>query len=257
MKIKENLTKGRIVAYAISCILPLLAMGLGILMLFNGMILNLSFLVVMIVFPVVTFALLFGVIISKWKIIPKIIVAVLILLIFGFLFLSGLVIGYFETLSGYEGTEAIEYYSSAPKRSLLPSLDEVGQPEKIEYFEYFNTKLGIFTNDVPVLICQYSALEYETQKALLEETYTFQSEEMTASRYSCNPTVKIGDYVFRTLAIDGTYAYAIDYPKCMYFIAYNDHTQEIVYLSSYDDDLDFIRSLEEFLTEDCGWKYMR
>lgn len=115
----------------------------------------------------------------------------------------------------------------------------------------------IFTNEVDALICQYASAEYEIQKELLEETYTFQTAPMMECGYFCNPTAKIGDYQFRALAIDGTYSNAIHYPKCMNFVALNDKTQEIVYLSAYDDDLDFIQSLEEFLKVNCGWNHIR
>jgi len=257
MRIKEHITKPRIVAYVISCVIPLLAIGFGVFLLFNDTIFNTSFLIVMIIFPIITAVLLFFAIFTKMRISVKIIVAIFILLVFVVMFLFGFVIGHFEVLSRYEGSEAIEYYASASQQSLLPSFDEVGQPHKIEYFEYYTSEFVIFTNDVHTLICQYTAAEYETQKALLEDTYIFQTAPMTAHEYSCNPTAKIGDYQFRTLAIDGTYGNAIDYPKYMYFVALNDKTYEIVYLSAYDDDLDFIQSLDRFIKVDCGWNRIR
>ncbi len=257
MKIKEHITKPRIVAYVISCVIPLLAIGFGVFLLFNDTIFNTSFLIVMIIFPIIASVLLFFTVFSKIRMSVKIIVAIFILLVFAVAFLFGFGIGHFEELSRYEGAEAIEHYTSASQRSLLPSLDQVGQPHKIEYFEYYTSGFIIFTNDVHTLICQYTAAEYETQKALLEERYIFQSTPMTAYEYSCNPTAKIGDYQLRTLAIDGTYGNAIYYPKYMYFVALNDKTQEIMYISTKDDDLDYLVSLEGFLEVDCGWKHIR
>lgn len=257
MRIKEHITKSRIAAYIISCIIPLLTIGFGIFLLFNDLIFNMSFLIVMIIFPILASALLFFTIFSKIRLSARIIIAVLILLVFSVAFLFGFAIGHFEKISRYEGSEAIEHYASTSQRSLMPSLDKVGQPQNIEYFEYDTTGFVIFTNDVHALICQYTSSDYETQKALLEETYTFQSTPMTAHEYVCDPTARIGDYQFRTLAIDGTYGNAIYYPKCMYFVALNDKTKEIVYLSAYDDDLDIIQSLDEFLKVDCGWDHIR
>lgn len=257
MKTKINATNPRIVAYIISCVTPLLAIGFGIFLLLNDTIFNTSFLIVMIILPITTSVLLFFTVFSKMRIPVKIIVVILILLVFSITFLFGFTIGRFEKLSQYEGAKAIEHYTTASQQSLLPNLDQVGQPLKIEYFEYYTAGFIIFTNDVHTLICQYAASEYETQKALLEETYIFQTAPMTAYEYSCSPTAKIGDYQFRALATDGTYGNTIIYPKFMYFVALNDKTQEIVYLSAYDDDLDFIQSLEEFLKVDCGWNRIR
>jgi hypothetical protein len=48
-----------------------------------------------------------------------------------------------------------------------------------------------------------------------------------------------------------------NYPKRLMFVATNDETNEIVYLSFYDDDLDYIVSLGDFLIDDCGWKHIR
>ena len=257
MKIKERITKPRVAAYVISCVIPLLVIGFGVFLLFNDMIFNTSFLIVLIIFPIITSVLLFFTIFSKIRMSAKIIVTIFILLVFAVMFLFGFGIGHFEELSQYEGVKAIEHYTASSQGSLLPNIDQVGEPQKIEYFEYYTSGFFIFTNDVHTLICQYTTSEYETQKALLEETFTFQSAPMTAYGYSCNPTAKIGDYQFRTLAIDGTYGNAIYYPKYMYFVALNDKTQEIVYMSACDDDLDFIQSLEEFLKIDCGWNHIR
>lgn len=43
----------------------------------------------------------------------------------------------------------------------------------------------------------------------------------------------------------------------MYLIATNDATREIVYLFFFDDDLDYIEDLDEFIRNDCGWKHIR
>lgn len=257
MKITERTTKPRIAAYVISCVMPLLVIGFGILLLMNDAILNSNFLIVMIIFPIVTSVFLFCVIFSKMRASAKIIVVILILLLFAILFVLGFAFGHFENLRRYEGEEARQQFEESVCWEVLPNLDEIGEPNSVEYIDYFSSEFLIFTNEVDALICQYAPVEYEIQKELLEEIYTFQTAPMTARGYSCNPTTKIGDYQFRTLVIDGTYSNAINYPKCMNFVAHNDQTQEIVYLSAYDDDLDFIQSLEEFLKVDCGWNHIR
>ena len=47
------------------------------------------------------------------------------------------------------------------------------------------------------------------------------------------------------------------YPKSMVLIGTNDETHEIVWSYYDDDDLDWIPDPQEFLLEDCGWKYIR
>jgi hypothetical protein len=257
MKIKERMTKPRIAAYVISCVIPLLAIGFGIFLLLNDTILNLNFLIVMIILPIVTSVLLFCTIFSKMRISAKIVVVILLLLIFVVLFIFGFAFGHFESLRRYEGTKAKQRFGEIVHWETLPNLDEIGQPYSIEYIDYYSSRFLIFTNEVDALICQYTSAEYEMQKSLLEGKYVFQTEPMTASGYSCDPTVSIDGYLFRTLTIDDVYGNVIHYPKSMAFVAVNDETQEIIYLSAYDDDLDFIQSLEEFLKVDCGWNRIR
>ncbi len=257
MKIKERMTKPRIAAYVISCVIPLFAIGFGIFLLLNDTILNSNFLIVMIILPIVTSVLLFCTIFSKMRISVKIFVVILLLLIFIVLFVFGFALGHFESLRRYEGEEAKQQFEKSVHWEVLPNLDEIGQPYSIEYIDYYSSEFLIFTNEVNALICQYTSAEYKMQKSLLEEKYVFQTVPMTASGYSCDPTVSIDGYLFRTLTIDDVYGNAIYYPKSMAFIAINDETQEIIYLSAYDDDLDFIQSLEEFLKVDCGWNRVR
>jgi len=41
------------------------------------------------------------------------------------------------------------------------------------------------------------------------------------------------------------------------FIATIDVTQEIIYMSYYDDDRDYITSLTDFILDDCGFKHIQ
>ena len=51
--------------------------------------------------------------------------------------------------------------------------------------------------------------------------------------------------------------YGYSYPKKMGFVGTNDQTCEIVYLSFADDDLDYIESLSDFISNSCGFKHIR
>ncbi|MBQ9085400.1 MAG: hypothetical protein IJY24_07090, partial [Clostridia bacterium] len=83
-----------------------------------------------------------------------------------------------------------------------------------------------------------------------------QKVEMTSCGYTCNPFAKINDYSFRVLDINEEYGLEIDYPKRLVIIVTNDQDNSISYTAFYDDDLDYIESLEEFLLNDCGWKHI-
>jgi len=91
-----------------------------------------------------------------------------------------------------------------------------------------------------------------SQKALLDTTYTFQNDPMSVDEYTCEPTAKINGYLFRALSIE---EYELYYPKRVILIATNDEENEIVYMVFYDDDLDYIESLPDFINNECGWKH--
>ena len=51
--------------------------------------------------------------------------------------------------------------------------------------------------------------------------------------------------------------HAVNDPKRLGFVATNDATGEIVYLSFWNDDVDYIKNLPEFILENCGWRHIR
>lgn len=106
------------------------------------------------------------------------------------------------------------------------------------------------------MICRYDQSEYLRQKALLDQKYTFQTDPMYSSDYVCQPTAQIDGYHFRLLSIEGDYQEYVEYPKHLTLIACSDQTNEIVYVSFRDDDLDDISSLEELISQDLGWTYV-
>lgn len=79
---------------------------------------------------------------------------------------------------------------------------------------------------------------------------------MIAYEYPCEPFAEIHGYSFRVLDISDTYGTEIRYPAKMIFIATNDQSNSISYTAFYDDDIDYIESLEAFLLSDCGWKHI-
>lgn len=183
---------------------------------------------------------------------------VLILVVFMISFFVGSVSGSYEMLSCYENDDVQEHYAEVEAQfELMPSLTEIGHPDGVEYYDYFSSAFGIFTCDSDVLICRYDDANYAEQKSLLDDRYVFQTEWMTAYEYDCEPAVEIDGYQFRTLSVEEVYEKGIYYPKRLIFIATNDTKNELVYIAFYNDDLDYIESLGDFINVDCGWRHIR
>lgn len=254
---KEPITTKRVIIFFITAILPILSIALGCFLLVGGMLCNTSFLITYIAIPIISIALLALLMFSNRGVVLKIILTIFILLAFIFSFVATRLFGTFEMLSynseneiGDSYVEVCEYFDS------MPTLDELGDYEKVKHYDYFSTVLLIFNTDADTLVVQYDSDEYQKQKALLDSKYVFQEEILVSSVYTCQPSFTIGDYSFRALSIDEQYSYNLDYPKRMVFIATNDQDNSISYTAFYDDDLDYIESLEEFLLNDCGWKHI-
>ena len=252
-----KITKPRIIAYVITCLLPLFVIGIGIILVLNKWLLGTSICFIFIIFPLIVSALLFPVIFSKISVVFKVVLCIGILIIFSFLTLVGSIFGSFEQLLHYENPQTIPQLETETYNELWHFTQDFQQPEEIDYFYYFSSKLAIFTNDVHIMICQYNETDYKSQKELIENKYIFQTEPMNSYEYACEPTASIDGYIFKSLSIDDANGYDINYPKDVLLIATNDETQEIVYLSAYDDDIDYIDSLVDFINNDCGWKHMR
>ena len=254
---KEPITTKRVIIFFITAILPILSIALGCFLLVGGTLCNTSFLITYIAIPIISIALLALLMFSNRGVVLKIILTIFILLAFIFSFVATRLFGTFEMLSynseneiGDSYVEVCEYFDS------MPTLDELGDYEKVKHYDYFSTVLLIFNTDADTLVVQYDSDEYQKQKALLDSKYVFQEEILVSSVYTCQPSFTIGDYSFRALSIDEQYSYNLDYPKRMVFIATNDQDNSISYTAFYNDDLDYIESLEEFLLNDCGWKHI-
>ncbi len=248
---KKRITKSQIVAFALLSLLPIAVIVFGIKLLITGTLVNFSFLVAFFILPILAITLfalvLFLVRKRSVKIGLCILVSILYVCSFSFINTFGL----YEELNRYENEDITTNYSD---NELMPDLSEIAKPEKLEYYEYFSSQMGFFTCDADVLICKYNDSTYKSQKAMLDEKYVFQNGAMCAYEYECTSVVEIDGYVFRALSIA---EYDLYYPKELILIATNDTEKEIVYMSFYDDDLDYIDSLEEFIMSDCGWKHIR
>lgn len=247
----------RILAFAAACLLPLAAVLLGVILWMGSTIVNISFVFGYIVIPSAAVILSALLIFSDMRPVKKTVFVILSLVALTYVFFRANFLGLFEMLDHYEG-EAVSCYETVTDTfSDMPSLSEVGEPEKLEYYDYFSQQAIFFTCDADVLICKYGEADYGNQKASVLDSYEFQEEPLNACGYTIEPTVQLDGYSFHILAVSDTYAGELYYPKRLVLVATNDETREIVYMSFCDDDLDYIESLTDFILHSCGWKYMR
>ena len=244
-------TKNRLIGFCICVLMPMAAMALGVLFLVKDVVLNVGVSVVYFLIPSLVAGLLAWCVFSNSKTWKKYVLSGIILVLFLItFFFSSISVG-LKQLKRYEGNEAVQqYYSSVSERELMPDLSELGNPAKIEYYNLFSSFL-IFSCETDGLICNYNQEDYVLQKARLDTAYKFQTEK---TEDGFVPMVEIDGYQFQMLSID---EYNLYYPMEVVLIGYSDDTNEIVYLRFFDIDLDYITSLYDFITEECGWKYIR
>ena len=254
---KVKISIPRIVAFSAACLLSVAAVALGVILLMANTIVNISFVFAYMVIPAVCVIFSALLIFSDMKPVKKTLFVLLGLSVLVYVFVEANRWGLFEMLDYHEG-ESVSQYESVPKAfSCMPNLSDVGEPEKVEYYDYFSQQGIFFTCDTDVLICRYAESEYPEQKAIVLDAYVFQQEPLIACGYSCESTAQIDGYCFRMLAVSDNYGEELYFPKRMVFVATNDQTNEIVYMSFCDDDLDYIDSLTDFILYTCGWTHMR
>lgn len=228
------------------CILPVLAIGLGVLLLFASTVFNVAFAVTYVIIPLTSVLLIVWIAFVAKKTTVKATLIGLVLVAFVLSFLYTNLIGTFEMLEHRENGEIGEGYSeTCDSFPSMPTVAELKDYVRIEHYDYFSSCFGIFTCDADTLVVTYEPLEYQKQKALLDDRYLFQEDK-----------IAVADYSFRLLVTGGEYGSETDYPKRMVFIATNDRECSISYTAFCDDDLDYIESYEELLLGDCGWKHI-
>ncbi len=249
-----NFTKPKILAFSLLCLLPVALMILGARqLLFSSRLFNLTFALSFIVLPVFTILLFALVLYLVNKRFARIILNTLVFILFVVLFFTISAFGLTERLYLYENEQVKSHYTQ--NVLCMPALSEFSNTEKLEFYNYTSYGLfGIIDYDTDTLICKYSEDEYLTHKKLLDKKYIYQNNLLDDSEYSNNPVAKINGYVFRALSSD---EYELTYPKEIVFTATNDEENEILYMYFYDIELDYIESLEEFILNDCGFKYVR
>ena len=152
------------------------------------------------------------------------------------------------------------YEQRAAEDKIMPTRDELGDYLSVQSLCHHETEL-FFSWEGWNLIVEYSAENYASQKALVEEKYRFKDHPYNpdeSERYTphdgCPYKTTVGSYFFRGLDDlsyfgDSTYE---NFPKLVYMIGFNDTEHQIAYVRFYDFDLDAADSLEKLLRY-AGW----
>lgn len=253
MKLKERFTKSSIIFSAVCSLLPLCVLGMDIILLLANTLFTPGYVIILIL-PIIALLAVWAIGLSKIKPKWKILSNCFVMLAFVGIFMTATFWGQFASLEHYSDNAAKAPYKQATENfDTMPALDEIGKPEKLDYYHYFSVQ-AIFNRESDILICTYDEQEYKEQKELLDQTYVFQTEDMEAHSYACTPYAEVDGFVFRVLSFA---EYELYYPKYIRMFGTNDQTNQIVYIAFDDTDLDYIsRSLAEFIKEDCGWEHI-
>ena len=244
----------RLTGFIFAALIPILVILFGVFLLVAGTVLNLSFAITYFLIPLVACALLWLCIFSELRTATKSWLSILLLIVLIVALLFAFLITLHEFVNSYVGDEAIEKYNSVAKdQLLLPSIDSIGNPVSLEYHNYYAAQC-IFSWDAYYLICKYDEETYESELQKLDAQYVYQDQPFYDSGYCCEPSVNINGYTFKMLSVKH---YDLFYPKNIVLIGHNDDSNEIIYLAYSDTELDYIKSLDGFIKEDCGWEHIR
>ena len=254
---KQKMTGRQKVGFCAAALLPTIWLLLGLLMVLGGSVFTLSFILAHLLVPVLTIALLYRAIRRNEYALDRVVFSILILAGAFILAIFLMTSGHFSIYDHAKGQDALDLYEKdIGHYDLMPEATDLGDPEQIEYHYFFNQIATFFDSDCYTLICTYSPEDYATMTAELEDRYTFHTEPLDAGETDLPPLYTLDGYEFRFLEMH-TDTYHLMFPKTMILIGTNDETHEIVWSCYDDDDLDYIPDPEEFLLEDCGWKYIR
>lgn len=250
-------TKGQWIAFLCCCLLPLAEMAYGVIWLTEHVQFTFWFFLTFMIVPCVVAGVFAWIMFSRRGVGMKVLLSILIAVPSVILF-ACLSIGLpFYSVVPYRG-ENLQHWYSFVKRyyPMMPYLEELGEPEQIEL--YTSSSLEIFyAGTARHLVCRYESQEYENRKEWLETKYVFQTSEIYIDDEPYEYSAVVGDYTFRILDTEKYRSNSFDYPTKFMLIGTSDEACEIVYMSVEDLLLEYIPSLEEFILNECCWKYIR
>jgi len=105
----------------------------------------------------------------------------------------------------------------------------------------------IFMSTSYVLVCQFSDVEYSTEKEKLDEKYSWTQRNFSGEFFGIKPYFELDGFSFRAVEDSDV--------KEMFLVGTSDDTNEIAYVFFYDPDIDYIEgSFTDFVTTETGWK---
>lgn len=242
----------KIVAAIICCVVPVFFLVLGLLYLARGGLPEPGFMTAYVYIPLGAIVFLCLAIFLLKNLTVKIVLCIAILVLYVLFDGLYLILAPLGKIEVYAGQEAVNSYNTdASVSASMPEIGDLGTYETISFYNHWEK--GAFPSDTDVLILSYEENAYLKQKASVESTYSFLSEPITYGTYHCEPSLIIDGYSFRVVDLDHN---QYGYPKHMLLVGYNDVTCEIVYMYHLDPELDYISSLEEFVTQICWWTYI-
>ena len=240
-----------VIGAIVCCVPPLFMIAYGIRVL-TKYIPTTAHLIEFILIPIMVWGICMWVLASKRK--PRLKLLLCVLIIAVFLLLSFFIVCFstFGQLDEFSGDAALERWNAMHEEvslDFIPSRSASRQAEDIRCW-YYSLESIVFYTRTCTLLCSYTPSEYESQKAELMAAYDFMEVPLGAESEGSQTWGEL--YGFDVGVLDtGSY-----FPKLVYLAGFNDEAAEIVYVTYFDIDLDYIQSIENFLLSHCGWKYM-
>lgn len=245
----------RIIGFVCCALLPMAMLGVGFYDLVTSVMVTPFFWVAFLLVPLIEIGVLALCMFFNCKIWKKLLLTYAVLVLFSILGLFVSMLAGNVKMQCYEGVEAEQQYAAAKgENTLMPEWADVTGNAGAKYCHVISNAF-IFSSETDYLICNYTPEEYAIQKAQLDIQYTFQTEAIIDENEICEPMTAIDGYQFRMLSVD-TYEESLYYPKQIVLIGCSDDARKIVYLLFEDWDLDYLSSLEQFIIDECGWKYI-
>lgn len=151
------------------------------------------------------------------------------------------------TLRTMEVNRNISPEEKLPLSSLNQVIDEpiLEEAESISLYQFFE-KSWVFFTHADTCICRFPQDAFEDKKHALQTAYRLPDNDPVTGPWIvedfCFFWIKMEDYD--------------DYPKELLLWGFNDRTKEFAWIHFRDQDLDYIDSMQDFISENCGWRYI-
>lgn len=253
-KPKKQLNK-RLIALLVAWILPGAPFLYGCYLVLQGEAVQISVIVVLILIPLAFMLWIGHIIVSEESVFEKTVLTGLLWIAFFWIFMvSSMFVTFYTHIHRTEPELPASYTEARERFPALPEPEALAGFEKVMHYNYHLQQTVLFASNADTFIFYYEAGQYERQKAQLDARYTFRQEPFIACDIPCNASAQLGHYSFRLVDDAGAYSSQIDFPHKLIIVATNDRERAIAYTAFYDQDLDYVESLESFLMEYCGWK---